>query len=1056
MKTRAILVGSYNDRKLFYLLTPYGEQKLDGALVSRSDAIEYLPFMQFITTTADIKEFKFSKFHRFLWSPPPRNEDRNRWSRMFLSKTQPIDDELLVGAKVVTELVPGKKSKKSAEERAYAFRRKMINPSSPHLDGTQLRRSFIEPLRSATGAKALGPSLSVNRSVDGDGDGFVNDGLPTMRPFVPGFDFVLDESGKPQSMRSIRTARADTVKERSISGKTMLERVQDIKDHVAVRHNGGKSLKTKADAQRVLTKIIPGFGRTDRGRSYIDFLDEMRPDDELHPWQEAYISQFVFMLEDEPLRNTVRWKISRLDSSAADSGVNGQTSAPQRTAKWEPVDESLLLRGSGPRMRPRKMYEQPGIEIEYSHDDNFANRVGWGWILRQDKKNFNVLSAAISKQMQVDTVKLVNLRDVAEIAPLALGMRRETLDAISQLVASFSFFQDELVSVAVNANPQLLKVIERNLPFILETVDSINRVDANLLGISLEDVQQEMLGGTLNDMRYFLDNLSMATTMLTTQGRYKQTIDAVNGVVEKWSPINQTFTGIHEMTHALHFLRMQDKLRQRAAQLRSDYLSNLSKQFAQEGKTLPDKETLEKQLPVESFYLDVYKESLQSFAQNDPDGFRRRLLYWASSQNDVLHRTEYEPDGVTPRPGIDALLPFYLGQFAQTSNLISNYDSVGGAQLGRLLGLPFPISRQEASELDKDISRILNKAIYFGNQPVRMNASIARVLNEISQTTGNARLGVANKTGDVLTPYHLFSMLSPDLLQWEASSHRNDFRGVMLGTGSNFPSAFVLDTLGYPDIKISGSGEIAGLTAEEARPIADALLGVGPMMDRIHTSISSLAGGSVSNFDRIRAATENNNLIKPNEVLLPRAFRRFGINTFEDFESADMDTLIAATNAAIDEVGNNQIQRAKIPNAFGKLTDTTGLIFEMLPTSILELAPFSDAEKEQLREISGRVGLPAAPGAILRNDSPGYSSYQATLVSQQTLLSSDGFSLAEFAAETGLSEMLGIPLAQVAKGGGFTRPLTNEEMQLVYRYMLWIFGGSFPGDKLARFDEVPL
>lgn len=1054
MKTRAVLVGSYNGQKLFYLLTPHGEQKYDGALVSKFGRVEYLPFFQFITTTGNIQEFKFSKFHRFLWEPAPRNEDRNRWSRMFLSKTQPVDDELLVGTKIITELTPAKQEKKSAAERAFLFQRKLANPSSPHMDGTQLTRSFVEPLRGVIGLKGLGPSLRVNRSIDGDGDGFVDDGLPTMRPFIPGFDLVADAIDSAQSMRSIRTDRADTTKDRSISRETMFRHVQDINDHVAVRHNGGKPLKTKADALGVLTKLIPGFGRTDKGRSYIEFLDDMQPEDELHPWQEAYLSQFIFMVEDEPLRNTVRWKLSRMDTPTAESGVNGQTSAPRRTKGWEPVAPSLIVRGTSGRMRPKKMYDQPGIEIQYTQNDDFASLQGWEWILRPDKKNYNVLSSAISKEMQNDAKKVANLNEAQQISRL-IRRRREQIDTLSQFVASFPLPQNAEVSLAANMSERFRNFINQALPMVMDTVDAINSIDSTLLGVPLKDTLQVMLGGTLNEMRFFLDNVSMATMLLTTQGKYKPTIDAVNGVIEEWSPVNQSFVGIHEMTHALHFLRMRDAMHQRAKQLRTEYLSALRKQFETDGRKFPDESTLQEQLPIEAFHLDVYKETLKSFAKNNPDEFRRRLLYWGTSNVGILSRTEYESDGVTPRPGTDALVPSYLGRLADIGKLLLDHQSIGGGQLGKLLGLQSPISKQESSELARDIFRLLDKAIYFGNEPIRMNAGIARLLNDISNATGDTRLSNINKPGDALTPYHLLSVLLPDILNYETSSHRNDFRGATLGVGSNFPSAFILETLGYPDTRPPGSSTIVGLSAEDAKPLADALIGIAPMMDRIHDSISSL-GASVSEFDRILTATEPQILIRPNEALLPAAFGQLGITTLDDLYNADIDTLLSAVNASIDEVGINRFVRAQLPDANGRPSqDTTPVLFELLPNAVLELAPFSEAEKEQLREISGRIGLPASPGAILRNDAPGYASYQATLVPQPTFLSSEGFSLAEFAAETGLSEMLGIPLAQIAKGGGVTRALSNDELQLVVRYMLWILGGRFPGDKLARFDEVP-
>ena len=360
-----------------------------------------------------------------------------------------------------------------------------------------------------------------------------------------------------------------------------------------------------------------------------------------------------------------------------------------------------------------------------------------------------------------------------------------------------------------------------------------------------------------------------------------------------------------------------------------------------------------------------------------------------------------------------------------------------------------PISKREAQEIVDSLSSVLDSQIYFGQEPILMNEAIATMLNTISRAIGDRKLGRTNKAGDILTPYQVMSVLGPHLLRFEASSQRNDFRGATLGTSPSLPSSFILDTLGYPDLKLGLAGRVDGLTSEDAKPLADAIIGMGPMMDRIHSTIALVK--PTNQIEMIESVTGQDIPSRPNEVLLPPSFARAGITTLDDLDNAPIETLINAANMAVDSVGENWYSQSVVHQS----PSLSSGFFELLPNAVLELAPFSEVEKQKLREISGRIGLPASPGSIIRNDSPGYSSYQATLTSQVTVLSSEGFSLAEFAAETGLSEMLGIPLAQVIQGGNATREMTNEELQLVTRYMLWILGGRLPGDKLERFSEVP-
>ena len=56
MKLRAVLVGTFYDSKLYYLLDPIGEKNSTGALVDKKGNVEYVKFFHFITkATSKIK-----------------------------------------------------------------------------------------------------------------------------------------------------------------------------------------------------------------------------------------------------------------------------------------------------------------------------------------------------------------------------------------------------------------------------------------------------------------------------------------------------------------------------------------------------------------------------------------------------------------------------------------------------------------------------------------------------------------------------------------------------------------------------------------------------------------------------------------------------------------------------------------------------------------------------------------------------------------------------------------------------------------------------------------
>ena len=101
---------------------------------------------------------------------------------------------MLVGA-TITNNFGAKPNKNAIQAKADSFRRMIRTSGSTDIHPLYISRKSISPMRAAIGFKKLGASISIQPSVDGDGDGFIDDGLPTMRPFVAGFDIDLSPLG---------------------------------------------------------------------------------------------------------------------------------------------------------------------------------------------------------------------------------------------------------------------------------------------------------------------------------------------------------------------------------------------------------------------------------------------------------------------------------------------------------------------------------------------------------------------------------------------------------------------------------------------------------------------------------------------------------------------------------------------------------------------------------------------------------------------------------------------------------------------------------------------
>ena len=108
-----------------------------------------------------------------------------------------------------------------------------------------------------------------------------------------------------------------------------------------------------------------------------------------------------------------------------------------------------------------------------------------------------------------------------------------------------------------------------------------------------------------------------------------------------------------------------------------------------------------------------------------------------------------------------------------------------------------------------------------------------------------------------------------------------------------------------------------------------------------------------------------------------------------------------------------------------------------------EFSKFTDDEFKKLIEISGKVGDPTG-----RLSAPSYATYQSTLLAGKGSFAPQLVHLLEFGAETILAELFGVPVNQVNRTSTGKRALTNDELELVYKYLAYLFPNGLPGDIL--------
>lgn len=348
MPTRLVLIGYTDAGKLFYNVdaTPIDKNAM---FVDRLDNETPVDLVSFISTNPDINEITTTPFHKFVWGTGSTSE-AERWNRTFVTRTQPIDESLLKNIEIKKK--PKKRiSASNKNNQIMAFKSLSLSNNFDKMPGSSLgkrnhsRRSMI-----GINTKIIGP---VRAGYDGDNDGFVDDGLPTMRPFIPGIDIA----GKPvierprQGGMRIRTSTSPVNRFSPVSADEIRRKIIAQDEFIRKRFNGGNPITTIGDVKRILMAEIPNFAS---GSSRFDFLDGA-DDEPLQNYAYENIVGFLLALHANPNMKNFNYEMTRFNVGE-DRGTGGSTRY-QSGYQWQFINGKFV---------PTKE-RIPKITIKYRH-----------------------------------------------------------------------------------------------------------------------------------------------------------------------------------------------------------------------------------------------------------------------------------------------------------------------------------------------------------------------------------------------------------------------------------------------------------------------------------------------------------------------------------------------------------------------------------------------------------------------------------------------------------------------------------------------------------------
>lgn len=176
MAGRGILVGLVEGQRLYYLIDAAGDSEPDGALINPAGRTKLVNFSKTLSTARNVEKLGNSDFHDFLWGVHD-GDKLQMWKAIFISRVREIPSELLQGVDIRSDFSPGKEKIKKINKTANNFRK--ANAKST----TKGKGIGYKSLGRRIGTFSANVSFDPN-AFDADGDGFVQDSTPWMRPAI--------------------------------------------------------------------------------------------------------------------------------------------------------------------------------------------------------------------------------------------------------------------------------------------------------------------------------------------------------------------------------------------------------------------------------------------------------------------------------------------------------------------------------------------------------------------------------------------------------------------------------------------------------------------------------------------------------------------------------------------------------------------------------------------------------------------------------------------------------------------------------------------------------
>lgn len=523
MPTRLVLVGYTDAGKLFYNVDATSVDK-NAMFVDRMDNETPVDLVSFISMNPDINEITTTPFHKFLWGATDANET-DRWNRTFVTRTQPIDESLLknieIKKKPKKRLVASNKNNQIMAFKSLAFSNNFTQMPNSAMGNRQPSRRALRGINT----KIIG---NVRVGYDGDGDGFVDDGLPTMRPFIPGFDIAkqtIRQAQRNQGMR-IRTSNTPIDRFAPLTADDIRQTIVEQDEFLRKRFNGGEPITTIGDVKRILMNELPNFSS---GGSTFDFLDG--PDDQpLENYAYENIAGFLLVLSANPNMKKMNFEMKKFNIGD-NPGVGGSTRY-QSGHQWQFVNGKFIATKN----------RTPKITIRYRHpmDPHYKSTYHFNSF---NEGRFDVSSNIIGSSMLNSMADSVG--GTIPASELSAIYETNTYDQMANILEDF------INNLNISLSPGL--------------DEKLNGVTPNVAMAITRAINDGLIDEQAFSNGIYMRKLIEVRDVIRNQSRIKNSEISENAkrllkLHEEMWDIQARAVAIHEATHAAHSAQMYEDM----------------------------------------------------------------------------------------------------------------------------------------------------------------------------------------------------------------------------------------------------------------------------------------------------------------------------------------------------------------------------------------------------------------------------------------------------------------------------------------------------------------